>query len=100
MKRTRTLILMASLCAAISASAAEPVPAAQAEAAKTETPADASASANEKFLKMNFREAPLDQVLTYLSQAAGFIINIKPGTSVRGKVTVMSGEPLSKDEAV
>jgi general secretion pathway protein D len=97
MKRTPTFILMASLFAAASLPAAEP---AQAEPEKTEANADATPSTEEKTLRMNFREAPLEQVLTYLSQAAGFIINIKPGTSIRGQVTVMSGEPLSKDEAV
>jgi general secretion pathway protein D len=112
---------MASLCAATSLSAAEPAEssasqpaakktsdvaqqtpavAAQAESAKAEPNADASSPANEKFLRMNFRDASLDQVLNYLSEAAGFIINVKPGTSVRGKVTVMSNEALTKDEAV
>src|SRR5258708_5659700 len=35
-------------------------------------------------LRMHFRGASLDQVLNYLSEAAGFIINLKPGVSVRG----------------
>ncbi len=51
-------------------------------------------------LKMNFRGASLEQVLTYFSEAAGFIINVKPGTSVRGKVDVWSNEPISKEEAL
>src|SRR5437016_1893474 len=51
-------------------------------------------------LRMNFRGASLDQVLNYLSEAAGFIINIKPGTSVRGKVDVWSNDPLTKEEAL
>src|ERR1051326_4183795 len=101
MKRTPIFILMAGLCAAASLSAAEPEAAgAQVEAPKADANPEPSSAANDKFLRMNFREASLDQVLTYLSEAAGFIINIKPGTSVRGKVTVMSNEPLSKDEAV
>ena len=36
-------------------------------------------------LMLNFRGASLDQVLSYFSEAAGFVINVKPGTSVRGK---------------
>src|SRR5690349_16720863 len=32
-------------------------------------------------LHLNFRGASLETVLNYLSEAAGFIINIKPGTS-------------------
>jgi general secretion pathway protein D len=72
--------------------AQQPTPGAEQE--NTEPPADA------KFLHMNFRDASLDQVLNYLSEAAGFIINVKPGISIRGKVTVMSNEPLTRDEAI
>ncbi|HNQ89212.1 MAG TPA: secretin N-terminal domain-containing protein [Verrucomicrobiota bacterium] len=49
-------------------------------------------------LRLNFRDAPLDLVLNYLSDAAGFIINLE--TEVRGRVTVWSGQPLTKEEAV
>jgi type II secretory pathway component GspD/PulD (secretin) len=52
----------------------------------------------EKGLRMNFRGAPLDLVLSYLSDAAGFII--VPEADVRGKVDVWSNQPLTKDEAV
>jgi len=51
-------------------------------------------------LRMNFRGASLDMVLNYLSEAAGFIINIKPGTTVRGKVDVWSSQPLTREEAL
>ena len=51
-------------------------------------------------LMLNFRGASLDQVLTYFSEAAGFVINVKPGTSVRGKVDVWSSDPLTREEAV
>jgi general secretion pathway protein D len=51
-------------------------------------------------LMLNFRGASLDQVLNYFSEAAGFVINVKPGTSVRGKVDVWSNEPLTRDDAV
>jgi len=51
-------------------------------------------------LRMNFQDASLDLVLKYLSEAAGFIINIKPGTSVRGKVNILSGQPVTKEEAI
>ena len=64
------------------------------------TPATTSAS-GEPGLRLNFRGVPLDMVLNYLSDAAGFIINIKPGTDVKGKtVDVWSNQPLTKDEAV
>jgi len=51
-------------------------------------------------VRMNFRGASLDMVLNYLTEAAGFIINIKPGTSVRGKVDVWSNDPLTREEAL
>src|SRR6266404_5517209 len=65
-------------------------------------PAPAVAGADDgKGLRLNFRAVPLDLVLNYLSDAAGFIINIKPGTDVKGKtVDVWSNQPLNKDEAV
>ena len=49
-------------------------------------------------LRMNFRGAPLNLVLDYLSDAAGFIIN--KTTDVRGTVEVWSKQPVTKDEAV
>jgi general secretion pathway protein D len=49
-------------------------------------------------LRMNFRNVPLEMVLNYLSDAAGFVIVLD--TQVRGNVDVWSNQPLSKDEAV
>ena len=49
-------------------------------------------------LIMNFRGAPIEQVLTYLSDAAGFIIELD--TRVSGTVDVFSAHPVSKEEAV
>jgi len=46
----------------------------------------------------NFRNAPLEQVLEYLSEAAGFIIVLD--APVKGTVNVISAKPLSQDEAV
>src|SRR5882762_2354031 len=72
----------------------------QAVALAPATPATTSAS-GESGLRLNFRGAPLDMVLNYLSDAAGFVINLKPGTDVKGKtVDVWSNQPLNKDEAV
>lgn len=48
-------------------------------------------------LTLNFRNAPIDLVLSYLSDAAGFIIEVD--TRVSGSVTVM-GKNLTKDDAV
>jgi len=73
--------------------AATPAEATPAEAAPVELVAD-----GEKGLRLNFRGAPLEQVLNYLSEAAGFII--VPEVDVKGKVDVWSNQPLTKDEAV
>jgi type II secretory pathway component GspD/PulD (secretin) len=61
-------------------------------------PAAAPIADGEKGLRMNFRGVSLDMVLEYLSDAAGFIINLE--TEVRGRVDVWSNQPLTKDEAV
>lgn len=49
-------------------------------------------------LRVNFHGAPLNLVLDYLSDAAGFIINKQ--TDVKGTVEVWSKQPVTKDEAV
>ena len=49
-------------------------------------------------LTLNFRNAPLDLVLNYLSDAAGFIIVLD--TQVHGNVSVISSHPMTRDEAV
>ena len=49
-------------------------------------------------LRLNFRNAPLELVLNYLSDAAGFII--VPETEIKGKVDAWSNQPVSKEEAV
>jgi general secretion pathway protein D len=49
-------------------------------------------------LRLNFRNAPIDLVLNYMSEAAGFIIEMD--ANVRGNVSVISSHPMSKDEAV
>jgi type II secretory pathway component GspD/PulD (secretin) len=53
---------------------------------------------NERILRLNFRGVPLDMVLNYLSDAAGFIINLE--TEVRGRVDAWSNKPLTKEEAI
>ncbi len=50
-------------------------------------------------LRFNFHGAPLNLVLEYMSDAAGFIIN-KQTESLRGTVEVWSKKPVTKDEAV
>jgi general secretion pathway protein D len=64
-------------------------PAAEAAAAPTEP---------EPELRLNFRGVPLEMVLNYLSEAAGFTIMLE--TQVKGTVDVWSNQSLKKAEAV
>ncbi len=61
-------------------------------------PAQATGTNNPDELRLNFRNAPLEMVLNYLSDAAGFIIVLD--TSVNGNVSVISSHPMTRDEAV
>ena len=49
-------------------------------------------------LAMNFRDASLQAVLEYLSEVGGLII--LDGARVEGRVTIMSRQPVSTEEAV
>ena len=66
--------------------------------ATTNEPVRRVNSDTEAGLRLNFRGVPLDMVLSYLSDAAGFIIVMEG--EPRGKVDVWSNQPLTKDEAV
>ena len=61
-------------------------------------PAEAHGNNNPDELRLNFRNAPLEMVLNYLSDAAGFIIVLD--TPVNGSVSVISNRPMTRDEAV
>ncbi len=90
----------AGLAAALAAEAA----AKAAEAARPPTPAVPKepvkrvTSDTEKGMRLNFRGVPLEMVLNYFSEAAGFII--VPKVDIRGRVDVWSEDALTKDEAV
>lgn len=60
------------------------------------TPPASGTNADE--LRLNFRNAPLEMVLNYLSDAAGFIIVLD--TRVNGNISVISSHPMTRDEAV
>lgn len=81
---------------------ASPAPAASRESAApaTEVPAEPvkPVADGERGLRLNFRGVPLEMVLNYLSEAAGFVIFLD--TEVRGKVDVWANQPLTKEEAV
>lgn len=98
---------LAPASAGLASSAADPAPTARAEAAavappKTDvppargaTPTDGSSSAG---LRFNFRGAPLETVLQYLSEAAGFVIVLE--TPVKGSIDMWSAQPVSREEAI
>lgn len=88
MKTTR---LIPTLCLGFAALAA---------GARAQAPAPAAPAASRApgELKFNFRGAPLETVLNYMSEAAGFIIVLD--TPVRGTVDMFSAQPITKEEAV
>ena len=49
-------------------------------------------------LSLNFKDASLRTVLEYLSEAAGLVIMVEP--RIEGRVTLMSRQPVSVEEAV
>ncbi|MCX6954837.1 MAG: hypothetical protein NTV51_21990 [Verrucomicrobia bacterium] len=49
-------------------------------------------------LRFNFRSAPLETVLNYMSEAAGYIIVME--TPVRGTVDAFSAQPITREEAL
>jgi type II secretory pathway component GspD/PulD (secretin) len=72
---------------------------AQAPAAPEAAPAAAPASrAPVNGIKFNFRGAPLETVLNYMSEAAGYVIVLE--SPVRGTIDMWSAQPVSKEEAV
>ena len=74
--------------------AAEPAPAAATTTNAAAPPISSEYGADG--LRVNFHGAPLNLVLDYLSDAAGFIINKQ--TDVRCTVEVWSKQPVTKDD--
>jgi general secretion pathway protein D len=66
--------------------------------APTTRPAYVLLPNGQKGVRLNFRGVPLETVLSYLSKAAGLIINLE--TPVKGTVDVWSDQPVSIEEAV
>ena len=67
-------------------------------AAAPESAAGIGRTNSAEALHLEFRNAPLNLVLEYLSDAAGFVINKE--ADVKGTVDVVSKDPVSKAEAV
>lgn len=89
MKTTRLIPTLCLGFAALAAGARAQAPAAAAPATAPRAPGE---------LRFNFRGAPLETVLNYMSEAAGFIIVLD--TPVRGNVDMFSAQPVTKEEAV
>jgi len=66
--------------------------------ARAQADPEAVAPTPSETVQLNFRDVPLDTVLDYLSQAAGFII--VRDVEVSGTVTVWSHQALNTEEAV
>src|SRR5260221_9906337 len=116
MKSHKALVLAMSLIGLLASATAQPAdppdkkqpvepadqqPTAEPQAADQTRPRRAKKTAAAdagQGLRLNFRGVPLEMVLNYLSDAAGFIIVLD--TKVEGKVDVWSNQPLNKDEAV
>jgi type II secretory pathway component GspD/PulD (secretin) len=87
----------AGLAAALAAQAAEKA----AEAARPPVPKEPVkrvTSDTEKGMKLNFRGVPLEMVLNYFAEAAGY--TIVPKVDIRGRVDVWSEDALTKAEAI
>ncbi len=107
--KTTNVILLAAILTAItfraSAQTAAPVPAAKSapaevtvdDAIATNAPV-ATSTGGTNGLRLNFSNVPLELVLKYLSDAAGF--HIVMDTQVKGNVTVISSHAMTKDDAV
>lgn len=90
------------LTAAVAQDAAAPattvVSQADAKAPVTAASRPGMSSSTPDEIRLNFRNAPLELVLEYLSEAAGFIIVLD--TPAKGTVNIISSKPVTRDEAV
>jgi type II secretory pathway component GspD/PulD (secretin) len=77
---------------------AQPPPAKVAQKALAQPPAMTVQSETDRGLRFNFRGVSLETVLNYLSDAAGFVVI--PEADLKGKVDIISTQPLNKQEAV
>lgn len=63
-----------------------------------EAPAGRSGRGEQANLRFNFRGAPLETVLNYLSEAAGLVIVLD--TPIRGNIDMWSAQPVTRSEAI
>ena len=74
------------------------VPAVKAQETRPAKPAELVKKTTGKPILLNFKDAPIDTVLEYLSEKAGLVIVQE--ARVGGRVTVMSRQPINAKEAV
>ena len=99
MKTSKLLpIALAGLAVSAFPVSAQNAPAVAAEQPSAAEGAERPARDTSGGLRFNFRGAPLETVLNYLSEAAGFVIVLE--TPVRGNVDMWSAQPVSRQEAV
>lgn len=94
-------LCLTTLLLGLAGSAFAQDPATSAGAPSTSAPVSAAARAADDDvadLRINFRNAPLEMVLNYLSEAAGFTIMLE--TPVKGTIDVWSNQPVTRKEAV
>jgi len=95
--RVRHLLIVLVLCGA-PGTRGQPATRPAAGASRPSTLAATGPSTMPVKISLNFKDAPLDTVLNYLSEQAGFVI-IKDGP-VDGRVTILSKQPVSAEEAI
>lgn len=64
---------------------------------KEEVPAESTRAAG---LRLNFRHAPLREVLIYLNDAAGLLIEVEPNVEIERPIELWNDEPVNKEEAI
>jgi general secretion pathway protein D len=79
------------------ASSTAAAPGASTTSASSAAPVPRDANGN-PLITLNFHDAPIDTVLDHLSQVAGFVIVKEP--TVDGRITVLSKQPITPDQAV
>ena len=61
---------------------------------------NAPAVDSEGKIRFNFRGTPMDQVLTYMSKTAGYIVLPSRSVDLSTKLTAWSDQPVTRDEAL
>src|SRR5271165_3245757 len=51
-------------------------------------------------IRMSFRGAPLEAVLKYLGEAAGYLFRVRPNVDLKARVDAWSDHELNREEAL